>query len=839
MVETSMVTNAGAACQMASERTLSPRGASGPVVVKRFMPSKWRSLARVAPEVVAFSLLAALAAPGLTTLSPRLVIAAAMVIRFAWMLALFVHGSGHITGRLLVDRKTPVRVVDMFEGTTRKEFCLSLIPFERIYTPGLSKPKTMAVGDSSPIQIRLKAILGPLFNTLAAVAAFAALRWIEGNGAGGSFGIYGALSFLATNALFALTSVSDFVAFITGSTTRLACGVFVLLGRRAGTDGADLMPARFEKTLGMMGAQTQVRGRQAGGGLVLGVSPGNRVKFVGYKGVNAKRGDLSRGVLHRVNKAIARAERKGLRPWKAFMGCFHWRFGTSSAPSTLETHYHEWVPARDVEVWGFNDEGQLTRTVQALNIRIVHNGDFDGFEENPHLGVFGRKLDVGDVGNAMGRFLWPNETKGDSAKIAGVMTLLATQGMWDASARLAYLMEAAPSFKDAFREFVPSKPEGFWSTDCHGNPVERTRDASMALQVRDLTKCWGRILEAAFVRNRSVLFRRGATSLSGVNPAQIRRFVEDVGELMLSEPTLRGWTPKKKRAFAQTALYVFMNNNVETALKMFLTTARKTSTFGLSVVSTLEPDNVVLAAKGQPITIGYSPQDDIYTGASESAAVLSALGGDPDAKILDLDDEGGEIARLRLDGGLSVYSEQLHRDLSAAEVAARWMSIQKNPYIQLPREPREGEDLIKQDLDDMVGVLKTIQADFADENSWNRQTMRRLADSIIAKLRANGHKKNPAEVDFVLIAEEKSREVARRFATDLRAVLPTLKIWVVSGNRYLKSQGKLYENGILGSGTIMMAISQSGETFPTLKATRHAVRRPIMSPMKMCGSAKP
>jgi len=254
-------------------------------------------------------------------------------------------------------------------------------------------------------------------------------------------------------------------------------------------------------------------------------------------------------------------------------------------------------------------------------------------------------------------------------------------------------------------------------------------------------------------------------------------------------------------------------------------TKQKTSTFGLGVVSTLEPEKVVLAAKGQPISVTRSKAEKLHAFASEPAAAIAAVT-NQDAEVMDLDDDGGEIAVVT-SGKIKVFSMTQRRELTADEIERRWIPVNGNPYISRPDTPREGEDLVKKDLDEVAPTLSRIQTDFSSDQSWNRQTADRFAERMIERAReaGRGHRDNPEEFDLLLIGEEKSAETTQRFAADLLRIYPTMKIKTITGNDCLKTRRTLFQNKLIGKGTVVLAVSQSGQTFPTLKATRDAQKR--------------
>ncbi|XGB43880.1 MAG: hypothetical protein LVS60_09475 [Nodosilinea sp. LVE1205-7] len=201
-----------------------------------------------------------------------------------------------------------------------------------------------------------------------------------------------------------------------------------------------------------MGQETEVRGEQAGGGLVFARDLLGYTHFVGHKLVKAKRGKLTTTLASSFTRIRQEARRSGLRPMPVTtVGAWHYRFGTSGPPSVLETHWHEWSPARLQPVWALgNGHWQVRR--QLVSHRITHNGDFDGWL------LFDQLVDYVSLGLWLERVLHvPNQTVGDSPKIAAMIDLLVTQGMWLPSLRLAYQMTLATDLRAAFGGQAPAK----------------------------------------------------------------------------------------------------------------------------------------------------------------------------------------------------------------------------------------------------------------------------------------------------------------------------------------------------------------------------------------------
>jgi len=129
----------------------------------------------------------------------------------------------------------------------------------------------------------------------------------------------------------------------------------------------------------IMGHETEVRGEQAGGGLVPATDSSGHVRFVGHKVVNNKRKNLTYHLESGFARKRQQAIRAGYRPLgTSSTAAWHYRFGTSGPPSVLETHWHERCPARIDRVWQ-QINGRWTVKRKNINHRITHNGDFDGF----------------------------------------------------------------------------------------------------------------------------------------------------------------------------------------------------------------------------------------------------------------------------------------------------------------------------------------------------------------------------------------------------------------------------------------------------------------------------
>ena len=269
------------------------------------------------------------------------------------------------------------------------------------------------------------------------------------------------------------------------------------------------------------------------------------------------------------------------------VGAWHYRFGTSGPPSVLETHWHEWSPARLQPVWALgNGHWQVRR--QLVSHRITHNGDFDGWL------LFDQLVDYVSLGLWLERVLHvPNQTVGDSPKIAAMIDLLVTQGMWLPSLRLAYQMTLATDLRAAFGGQAPAKA------------------APSNAPSPDQLQNWADRCEAAFVSHCKTL--PSAEQLPNL-PGQ-RWLHQSLVTTLGQDDHLGEFSPDQLSAFIDSTLEVFLRNDLYGATRLFMQKAR--GSFGLAVLSTLSPDQIILSSLGQPISLGFDPNQGYAVYASE------------------------------------------------------------------------------------------------------------------------------------------------------------------------------------------------------------------------------
>lgn len=578
------------------------------------------------------------------------------------------------------------------------------------------------------------------------------------------------------------------------------CGNFGLIIDNDIPGLGELLSSRAIQIFELMGRETELRGAQAGGGLVMALDRQGDNGFVGQKIVNAKRGDLTPSLEDAFRVQRRRARRHGWKPQPVgLMACWHYRFGTSGPPAVRETHWQEWTPGRHAWLWRRDGAGRWRRHWRRVHHRITHNGDFEAFAG------FGRQA---DVGTSLASWLeaaleQPAPAVVDSSRIAGMMDLMICQGDWFAAVRWAFLHTLAP---------FPHTPDA-----------------------RDLER-WTARFEAAF---------------SDLLPLEPR--LEDLTELMSrrllsslqSEPGLQALGEEGLRRWLAVAIEVFLHNDPVTAVRQFMEGAR--GSFGLVVVSTTWPERLVVSSLGQPITIGMDPNAGMALYASEPAAVDAVLKGTQGAWRLDLDENAGEVAVLS-SRTLTITSLSLDRELHPEELKPRRQPYGATgrspspPYLlRLPTTPA---DPVAADIAEIPDLLATIHDDWSNPGSRNRQSADALAQLLIAKaanlsdkakvLKGAGLDDGLAKsrhVDLLITGVENSLWLGQQFGRDISSLMPRLSVQVLSANEVLKALQNDIDSLHLARQSIVLVLSHSGRTFPSrqvMEACDLMVRREVI-----------
>eukprot|EP00931_Biecheleriopsis_adriatica_P112438 TRINITY_DN8706_c0_g1_i16.p1 TRINITY_DN8706_c0_g1~~TRINITY_DN8706_c0_g1_i16.p1 ORF type:complete len:1587 (+),score=310.50 TRINITY_DN8706_c0_g1_i16:111-4871(+) len=438
----------------------------------------------------------------------------------------------------------------------------------------------------------------------------------------------------------------------------------------------EVFPARLQMILQGMLDIIQLRGAQAGGCQLI-TSASSGADWLCTKALKPKRGDLGQTLFRKFNRKLL--QRHLLRGKLAsVLPCCripnrgsilmqgHTRFGTSSTPQLIETHPHQWFPeGTSTAVWKWKKGDGWTRKMTNCCVTITHNGDFDAWRPYRETTIH-----VGKLGLWLNRVLQQRHNGlGDSAKIAGVIELLVCQGSWQRAVRYAYHLHVACHVDQA----------SGWT------PLSAS--AGSTVPGSSAINAWANAFEAEFKKTVDKKGSIDSNLLLDVDSGTFQQFLACCKEQLLEGPC-RGptekWIPDTMLdRFANAAIAAFRDNDPLVATSVFLCHAD--GTFGLSVTCTLWPQKVVLAAKGQPMSLAFGGH--IHGGHPQVAFWSSeprALGSAGDSKSpavarYDLDDQFGEV--------LEVSIESPHNAAAEGVIEPEFQHV-KEKHLESPLEAR-------------------------------------------------------------------------------------------------------------------------------------------------------
>lgn len=484
-----------------------------------------------------------------------------------------------------------------------------------------------------------------------------------------------------------------------------------------------------EDALGLiekMVTTTDIRGQQAVGLATQAVNSDGDTVFVKTRLLNGKRGELSHKMSKDFRKKLKQAENSGLEG----IGSIDWlishvRFATQSDSQINETHPHQWMAERSVELWALRN-GKLEKARKKLAIIVAHNGDLD------YLWLYDDWVPNRVLGWWLERVLHtPNTTVGDSPKIAGTMDFLVTQGIWDASVRLGYYLKVAESLAEVFGGQEPA------------------RGAPNTAVSNEILYELGKIFEEQFMWHKNAIMKPGVKTMQETwdlgDPVAMRNFEDAVINRLKQNSFSANWGEKKLRGFVRETIQSFFENDLFGATRKFFDRADHSSnTFGLALGSTLKTDGMVVAARGQPLALGIDEKGHAVRVASEPAAVKII---DEKTRATDrfvLNQElRGEIVEITLGSNapdlrtpLTVFSRDSNHKLTSEEVLKRYEPLppfKDNAFIQ-PLELPDPYDPVGKDIADIPRLIQAIRDDWRRSNSLNLQTADHMLLQLIQKV---------------------------------------------------------------------------------------------------------
>jgi len=226
-----------------------------------------------------------------------------------------------------------------------------------------------------------------------------------------------------------------------------------------------------------------------------------------------------------------------------------------------------------------------------------------------------------------------------------------------------------------------------------------------------------------------------------------------------------------------------LEETVATALKLV------EGTFGIAVISDLDPDKVIGARRGSPLVLGVG--HDEYLLASDVSAILSHT-----KQVVYLDDD--EMVIITKDGYHTQTLDEVAVEKAVEEITWELSQIEKGgfPHFMLKEifeQPRALRDAMRGRLSDLTGATKLGGLNLVPEEI---QRFQRII------LTACGTSWHAAMIGEYMLEEFCRIPVEVEYASEFR-----------------------YRNPVIDETTLVIGISQSGETADTLAAMREAKRR--------------
>lgn len=233
------------------------------------------------------------------------------------------------------------------------------------------------------------------------------------------------------------------------------------------------------------------------------------------------------------------------------------------------------------------------------------------------------------------------------------------------------------------------------------------------------------------------------------------------------------------------------------------TTAALTGTFGLAILSSYVPGTIALARRGSPLLVGIGNEE--MFGASDVAAILSHT-----KQVVYLEDE--DLAILRATS-YEISSLQQGTPIRRDQHTVEW---------EIAAAEKQGFDhfMMKEIFEQPDAVINAMRGRLLEEEGTARLGG---LDSVREKLRSADH------VIIVSCGTSYYAGLIGRYIIETNTDI-AVEVELASEFRYRKLN--------LKPGTVVLAISQSGETADTLAAVREAKRKgvPVLGLVNVVGS---
>src|SRR6266436_6040864 len=212
-------------------------------------------------------------------------------------------------------------------------------------------------------------------------------------------------------------------------------------------------------------------------------------------------------------------------------------------------------------------------------------------------------------------------------------------------------------------------------------------------------------------------------------------------------------------------------------------------TYGIAVVSTREPDTIVAARRGSPLLVAIGSGENFV--ASDASAVLAHT-----RSVVYLDD--GEIAVVRPQDYRILDPDTVEREKAVTRVDWDLATIERGGHAHF---------MLKEIMEQPESLRNTLRGRLLEEDGTARLGGLNISDEQLLQVNRIVFTACGTSWHSALIGEYMMEELARipsevEYASEFR-----------------------YRNPIVDERTLVVGISQSGETADTLAALREAKRR--------------
>ena len=362
---------------------------------------------------------------------------------------------------------------------------------------------------------------------------------------------------------------------------------------------------------------TMMRGAQSAGLVTYESTGENAQRGVRRRVVNGKRTDLC-SLLLRQYECL-------LQPARMSAPCLyqgHTRFATSSIAGMAGCHPHQWCPPKRVAVWTASPStGAWACTKTPYEGYITHNGDLDFFS------MHGITYPLEQMQILLPAFLHAKlPATVDSACVAGLLDLLRAAGMWHAAVRYGYVFGALSEAGDlaVMHAHAEISSNSLWSSEDLANAAAYFESEWSSIVAAPAATIGTRTRYAPEDPSGDV-----EAGTSSTRPTAKR---EQMISLMLKKAhgkdvplSIARLSASGIEQLVRASVAAFFDQDLLAAARQLLKNA--VGSFGLVLSTSIDSKReLVVASRGQTMSIAFYPKLGAFLFASEAAATKAGLG---------------------------------------------------------------------------------------------------------------------------------------------------------------------------------------------------------------------